>query len=136
MMTFQHGRGSSRAQLQQLVFSRSVTRCLGAPVPANGFRHVCSNTLTFLVTFSDTAQCTRMSLGGSKLVPPQRFSVVLSNAFAIAVHAAQLVLCLIKALRCSQPIKRNRLRVILRKSSSTVTMQLAERELAVSAAPP
>ncbi len=77
-----------------------------------------------------------MSLGGSKLVPPQRFSAVLNNASAIVVHVAQAALCAIKALRCSQPIKRNRLGVILRKSSSTKIMQLAERVLAVSAAPP
>ena len=88
------------------------------------------------MTESDPVQCLRMSLGGSKLVPPQRFSVVSSNAFATVVHEAQAALCLIKALRCSQPIKRNRLSVILRKSSSTVMMQLAERDLTVSAAPP
>ena len=82
------------------------------------------------------AQCLRMSLGGSKVVPPQRFSVVVSNAVSTVVQDAQSVLCRIKALRCSQPIKRNRLGVIPRKSSCTVTMQLAERVLAVSAAHP
>ena len=75
-----------------------------------------------------------MSLGGSKLVPPQCFSVVITAI--IVGDAAQLTLCPIKALRCSQPIKRNRLGDIPRKSSSTTMMQLAERELAVSAAPP
>ena len=75
-------------------------------------------------------------MSGSKLAPPQRFSEVSSNAIATVVHAAQAILCLIKALRCSQPIKRNRMRVILRKSSFTVMMQHAERDLAVSAAPP
>ncbi len=77
-----------------------------------------------------------MSLGGSKLVKPQRFSEVLKNTKATVVHAAQAADCHIQALRCSQPQKRNRLGVILRKSSCTQTMQLAERDLAVSAAPP
>ena len=113
-----------------------VTRCLGAPVPANGFRNVYSNTATVLVTDSDIVQCCRISLGGSKLVPPQRFSLVLSNAIAIVVHVAQSELCAIKALRCSQPIKRNRLGVIPRKSSFTITMKIAECELPVSASPP
>ncbi len=75
-------------------------------------------------------------MGGSKLPQPQRFSVVLSNTIAIAVHAAQAALSSIEALRCSQPIKRNRLGVILRKSSFTAIMQQAECVLAVSAAPP
>jgi hypothetical protein len=118
---------SSRAQLLQPVCSVSVTRCLGAPVPANGFRHVCSNTCTALVTASDPVKCCRMSLGGSKLVPPQRFSVVLSNAPAKVVHGTQAALCRIKALRYSQPIQRDRFGVILRKVSSTVKMQHAER---------
>ena len=116
--------------------SCTATRCSGAPVPANGFGHVYSNTETFLVTGSDQEQCCRMSLGGSKQVPPQRFSAVLSNATAIEVHVAQAALCLIKALRCSQPIKRNRLGIIPRKSSSAPMMQPAERDLAVSAALP
>ena len=127
---------SSRAQPLQPVCSIRVTRCLGAPVPATGCHLALTNTMTFLVTESDIEQCCRMSLGGSKLVPPQRFSEVLSNAFANVVHAAQHALCAIKALRCSQPIKRNRLGDILRKSSCTAIMQQAERELAVSAAPP
>ena len=76
-----------------------------------------------------------MSLGGSKVVPPQRFSVVMSNAVSTVVQGAQSVLCRIKALRCSKPIKRNRLGVILRKSAYTPTMQPAERELTVFAAP-
>ena len=53
---------------------------MGAPVPVNGFRHVCSNTVSVLVTRTDIVQCRGMSLGGSKLSQPQRF-----NAFAIAV---------------------------------------------------
>ena len=128
--------GTSRTQPPQSSYSVSVTRCLGAPVPANGFGLALTNTLTFRVTGSDTVQCKRMSLGGSKLVPPQRFSVVFSNAIAMVVHVAQAVLCAIKALRCSQPMKRKRLGVILRKSSSAKMMQLAVRVLAVSAAPP
>ena len=67
--------------------------------------HVC---VYCRVKLSGHDQCLRMSLGGSKLVPPQRCSVVLSNAKANVVHVAQLVLCAIKTLRCSQPIKRNR----------------------------
>jgi len=126
---------TSRAQPLQLVCSSRVTRCLGAPVPANGFRHVCSNTETVLVTDCDRVQCFGMSLGGSKLEQPQRFSVVLSNATATAVHIAQSALCAIKALRCSQPIKRNRLGVIHSKSSFTQMMQSAEHVLTVSAAP-
>ena len=92
--------------------------------------------MTVLVTVSDIVQCCGMSLGGSKLEPPQRFSVILSNAFTMVVHGAKNALCLIKALRCSQPIQRNRLGFILRKSSFTVIMQPAECELTVSAAPP
>ena len=108
---------------------------MGAPVPANSFGLVLTNTATELVVDSDIEQCHGMSLGGSKLVPPQRFSVILSNACAKVVHAAKVDLCVSKALRCSQPIKRKRLSVIYSKSSSTVMMQHAERELAVSAAP-
>ncbi len=79
---------------------------------------------------------------GSKLVPPQPFSEILSNAIATVVREAHAVLCAIKALRCSQPIKRKRLGAIPRDSSCTAMMQitehvqLAERVLAVSAAPP
>jgi hypothetical protein len=79
---------------------------LHAPAPADGFRHVYSNTKTALVTESYLKQCCRMCLDGSKLVPPQRFSVVSSNTTAMVVHDAQLELCAIKALRCSQPIQR------------------------------
>ena len=71
----------------------------------------------------------RISLGGGKVEQPQPFSAVLNNV-------AQFVLCAIKALRCSQPIKRSRLGVILRKSSSTKTMQPTERVLTITAAPP
>ena len=120
----------------QMEYSAIVTRCLRAPIPAKSFGLVFRNASTFVVTFSNAVQCFRMSLGGSKLPPPQRFSVVLSNASAMEVHVAQVELCLIKALRCSQPIKRSRLGAILRKSSLTPIMQLAERELTVSAAPP
>ncbi len=77
-----------------------------------------------------------MALGGSKLVQPQRFSVVLSNAMAYTVHEAQAVLCPIKVLRCSQPIQRKSLGVILRNASCTIVTQLAERVLPVSAALP
>ena len=128
--------GSSRAQPLQSGCSVRVTRCLCAPVPANGFGLVFTNASTVLVALSDIEQCPWMSLGGSKLVQPQRFSVVLSNATAFVEHEAQVELCAIKALRCSQPIKRSRLGVILRKSSCTQMMQPAERELAVSAALP
>ena len=95
-----------------------------------------TNTPTFLVAVSDHVQCLVMSLGGSKLIPPQRFSVVSSNAIAAVVHGTQSVLSRIKALRCSQPIQRKRLGVILRKPSFAEVMQLAERVLTVSAAPP
>ncbi len=78
-----------------------------------------------------------MSLGGSELKKPQPFSVVLGySANAIGVEAAELALCRIKALRCSQPIKRSRLGIILRKSSLTILMQQAERVLPVSATLP
>ena len=76
-----------------------------------------------------------MSLGGSKLVQPQRFSVVLSNAIAMAVHVAQAVLRRIKVLRCSEPIQRKSLGVILR-NACTMIIQQTERELPVSAALP
>ena len=75
-------------------------------------------------------------MGGSKLVQPQRFSVVLSNAKAVIAHVAQVVLRHIKVLRCSEPKKRNSLGVILRNASSTITKQLAEHVLPVSAALP
>ncbi len=76
-------------------------------------------------------------MGGSKLEPPQRFNVVSSNALATVVQKAKFVLCVIKALRCSQLIQRKRLGVIHSKSSSfNPTMQLAERVLTVSATPP
>ncbi len=72
-----------------------------------------------LVTETDFEQCLKKSLGGSKLVPPQRFSVVLSNAMAIEVHVAQAPLRPIKVLRCSQPIQSKSLGVILRNASFT-----------------
>ena len=132
----------SREQPTQFGCSVRVTRCLCAPVPANCFRLVFTNAMTVLVIDSDIEQCCRKSLGGSKLEPPQRFSVVFSNAtaFSIAtafpVHDAQVVLRLIKVLRCSEPIQRNSLGVILRNASFTIQMQLAERVLPVSAALP
>ena len=109
----------SRAQPLQSGCSTRSTRCLCAPVPANGFRLVFTNASTDLVTETDIGQCRRMSLGGSKLVQPQRFSEVLSNANAIVVHEAQAALRPIKVLRCSQPIQRNSLGVILRNASYT-----------------
>ncbi len=75
-------------------------------------------------------------MGSSKLEPPKRFCIASSNALAILVHLAEKALCGIKALRCSQPIKRSRSDVILFKSSFTVLMQLAEGEMPVSAALP
>ena len=123
----------SRAQPLQSGCSFRVTRCLCAPVPANGFGLVFTNALTVLVTASDTVQCCRKSLGGSKLVQPQRFSEVLCNTTAFRVHAAQVALRRIQVLRCSEPIKRNRLGVILRNASSTILIQPAERVLPVSA---
>ena len=77
-----------------------------------------------------------MCLGGSKPVQPQRFSAVLSNAMAIVVHVAQAVLRIIKVLRCSQPIQRNRLGVITRNASCTMMIQKADHPLPVSAALP
>ena len=127
----------SRTQLVQSGCSVRVTRCLCAPVPANGFGLVCRNaSLTVLVTKSDIEQCCRMSLGGSKLVQPQRFSLVLSNAKALVVHVAQAALCPIKVLRCSQPIQRKSLGAILRNASFTPPIKPAERALPVSAALP
>ena len=76
-------------------------------------------------------------MGGSELEQTQPFSVVLGySTNAIGVEAAELSLCRIKALHCSQPIKRSRLGSILRKSSLTIRMQQAERVLPVSAALP
>jgi len=63
-----------------------------SPVPANGFDHICSNTPTVLVAFSDIVQCFRESWGGNKLTPSLRFSFVSSNAIAKAVHVAQAAL--------------------------------------------
>ena len=126
----------SRAQPVQRVCSFRLTCCLCAPVPANGFRLVFTNASTELVTLGDTVQCCTMSLGGSKLVQPQRFSKVLSNAKAFEVHVAQEVLRRIKVLRCSEPIKRKSLGVILRNASFTRMIQHAERVLPVSAALP
>ena len=77
-----------------------------------------------------------MSLGGSKLEQPQRFSAVLSNAIAIVVHAAQGTLRRSKVLRCSEPIQRKSLGGILRNASYTTVIQHAEHELPVSAALP
>ena len=128
--------GSSRAQPLQIACSTRVTCCLCAPVPANGFRLVFTNALTALVKGSDIEQCCRMSLGGSKLVPPQRFSAVSSNAMAVVVHVAQAVLGHIKVLRCSEPKQHKSLGVILRNASSTVPIQHAEHVLPVSAALP
>ncbi len=125
----------SRAQPLQSSCSARTTRCLCAPVPANGFRLVFRNALTVLVKESDIVQCMRLSSGGSKLVQPQRFSVVFSNAPAIVVHVAQAALRIIKVLR-SQPIERNSLGVILRNASCTILIKQAEHELPVSAALP
>ena len=75
-------------------------------------------------------------MGGSKLVQPQRFSVVLSNAIAIVVHEAQAVLRSVKVLCSSESIKHNRLDVIVRNESYTILIQSAEHELPVSAAQP
>jgi len=55
------GGGTSRAQPLQSGCSFRVTRCLGAHVPANIFGHVCSNTATALVAFSDIEQCSGKS---------------------------------------------------------------------------
>ena len=75
-------------------------------------------------------------MGSSKLVPPQRFSIVFINAKAFVVHVAQAALPPIKVLRCSEPIQRNRLGVILRNASCTKMMQHAEQLLPVAAALP
>jgi hypothetical protein len=64
-------------------------------------------------------------LGGSNIVQSQRFITVFVNARAIEVHVAQLVLCPIKALRCSQTKTGNCIRW---------AQMLTERELTVSAA--
>ena len=113
-----------------------VTSCLCAPVPANRFGLIFTNASTVLVKDSDIEQCNRMSLGGSKLVQPQRFSEVLSNAMAIVVHAAQVPLRPIQVLHCSEPKQRKSLGVILRNASCTMPIQPAERVLPVSAALP
>ena len=75
-------------------------------------------------------------MGGSKLAQPQRVRGVLSNAKAFVVHVAQVALRHIKVLRCSEPIQRNSLGVILRNASYTKPIQHAEHELPVSAALP
>ena len=89
-----------------------------------------------MVNFSDVGQCLTMALSGSKLVQPQRFSVVFGNAKAMVVHVAKMPLRPIKVLRSSEPIKRNRLGAIRRNASLTTVMQLAEYVLPVSAALP
>jgi hypothetical protein len=61
---------------------------------------------------SNLIQCLRTSLGGGKVQQPQPFSAVSNNAITILEHEAQLELCRIKALSCSQPKKRKRLGVI------------------------
>ncbi len=126
----------SRAQHLQSGCSVRVTRCLCAPVPANGCRLVFRNASTELVKASDIEQCYRMSLGGSKLIQPQRFSVVLSNAKAYVVHLAQVPLRLIKVLRCSEPKQRKSLGSILCNASYTILIEQAEHPLPVSAALP
>jgi hypothetical protein len=68
---------SSCAQPLQFVCSALAARCSSSRVQANGFVPVYCNTLTGLVTVSDYAHCFRMSLGSSKLPPPQRFIPVL-----------------------------------------------------------
>ena len=75
-------------------------------------------------------------MGGSKLVQPQRFSVVLSYAKATAAHPAQGDLRPIKVLRCRQPIQHKSLGVILRNASFTMLIQLTEHALPVFAALP
>ena len=109
----------SLAQPPQSVCSVRVTRCLCAPVPANGFGLVFTNASTELVTGSDKLQCKRISLGGSKLVQSQRFIGVFSNAHAMVVHEAQISLRHVQVLRCSEPKQRNRLGLILRNNAST-----------------
>ena len=126
----------SRAQPLQSDCSDRVTRCLCAPVPANGFGLVFRNASTMLVTETDFEQCLKKSLGGSKLVPPQRFSIVFINAKAFVVHVAQAALPPLKVLRCSEPLQRNSLGVIPRNASFTKPIQPAERVLPVSAALP
>jgi hypothetical protein len=129
----------SREQLTQSEFSCSVTRCVCAPEPANGFRLVSTNASTVLVTLSDTEQCCTVSLGGSKPVQLQRCNAVSSNAAtATFVHDAKAPLRLIEVLRCSEAIQRNRLGAILLNRSHTIPptipVQPAERVLPVFAA--
>ena len=69
----------SRAQPLQSGCSLRVTCCLCAPVPANGCGLVFTIASTVLVKESDIQQCPRMSLGGSKMEEPQRFSVIFIN---------------------------------------------------------
>ena len=92
--------------------------------------------MAFLVKDSDAEQRVRQSLGGSKLVQPQRFSEVYDNAKAFVVHVAQAEMRIVKVLRCSQPIQRKSLGVILRNASFTKLIQQAEHVLPVSAALP
>ena len=125
----------SRSQLLQFHCSCSASGCLGATVPVNGCRNALKNTVTVQVTSSNAVQCLRMSLCCSKMVPPQRFIVVSSNAMTELVHVAQSIPRPIKALRCSQPIQCHLGDVPL-KPSFPQLMQLAKRDLAIFAATP
>ena len=58
------------------------------------------------------------------------------NAKAFVVHVAQAEMRIVKVLRCSQPIQRKSLGVILRNASRTTVVHLAEHVLPVSAALP
>jgi hypothetical protein len=63
-------------QLVHATTSLTMACFSGAPVPANGFGVVFRHTMTQLVHQTYNKHCIRMSLGGSKLKPPQRFSVL------------------------------------------------------------
>ena len=66
------------------------------------------------------------------LDPPQRFSMVLCNAIALAVHAAEVALRPIIALCSSKPILRNSCSVILHNSFFTFIIQHPKQEWQVT----
>jgi hypothetical protein len=63
-------------QFLHTMSSARMTRCSSAPVPADGFGAICRHTVTQLMHQTYSKQCTRMSLCGSKLEPPQSFCVL------------------------------------------------------------
>jgi hypothetical protein len=73
-------------QFLHTMSSARMTRCSSAPVPADGFGAICRHTVTQLMHQTYIKQCTRMSLCGCKLEPPQSFIVLRGCTEATLVH--------------------------------------------------